>query len=161
MNLKNLWNHWAILNFTWQQLSLGGPLKELCPMTWSAIQDGRQAKNRKKGGWNLKNLLLWKYWANILAKFGWNGSWVVIGVNFWWNGPTIGSFQNCIGHLPTKRVASAKLACAIQTIVNSNGFNANVMLETVWQVSDDRLLGASGLFLFVFIFRISDFFQEL
>jgi len=52
MNFKNLllWNHWAILNYTWQQLSLDGPLSELCPMTWSVIKDDRQAKNRKKGG---------------------------------------------------------------------------------------------------------------
>ena len=28
--------------------SSGGPLSELCPMTWSIIQDGRQAKNRKR-----------------------------------------------------------------------------------------------------------------
>ena len=26
----------------------------------------------------------------------------------------------------------------------SNGFNVNFILETLWQVSDDRLLGASG-----------------
>ena len=44
--------------------NLGGPLPKLCPMTPPLNQDGGQAKNRKKGGWNFKNLLLWKYKAN-------------------------------------------------------------------------------------------------
>ena len=48
--------------------------------------------------------------------------------------------------------SSAELACDIQTIVNSNGFNVNFIFETVWQVSDDRLLGASGLKLDVISF---------
>ena len=36
------------------------------------------------------------------------------------------------------------LPCAIRTIANSKGFNVNFILATVWQVSDYRLLGASG-----------------
>ena len=35
-------------------------------------------------------------------------------------------------------------ACSIGTKVKSNGFNANFVLATVYQVSDDRLIGASG-----------------
>jgi hypothetical protein len=44
---------------------LGGHLPKLCPMIPTSNQDGHQAKNRKKGGWNKKNLLLWNYWANL------------------------------------------------------------------------------------------------
>jgi hypothetical protein len=41
------------------------PPWKLCPVILTSNQDGHQAKNRKKGGWNLKkNLLLWNYWAN-------------------------------------------------------------------------------------------------
>jgi hypothetical protein len=36
--------------------SLGGPLPNLCPMIPTSNQDGHQAKNRKKGGWNLTNI---------------------------------------------------------------------------------------------------------
>jgi hypothetical protein len=31
---------------------LGWPLPKLCPVIPISNQDGRQAKNRKKGGWN-------------------------------------------------------------------------------------------------------------
>jgi hypothetical protein len=31
--------------------SLDGPLSKLCPVIPTSNQDGRQAKNRKKGGW--------------------------------------------------------------------------------------------------------------
>ena len=55
-----------------------------------------------------------------------------------------GTFLNCIWHLPTKMAASPKLACAIRTIVSSNGFKVNFILANVWQVSADRLLEASG-----------------
>jgi hypothetical protein len=59
-------NHWANCNQTLVEWSLGGPLPKLCPVIPTSNQDGRQAKNRKKGGWNfLKNLLLWNYWANF------------------------------------------------------------------------------------------------
>ena len=43
----------------------------------------------------------------------------------------MGSFQNCIGHPATKMAASAELASAIPTIVNSDGFNLNFILETI------------------------------
>ena len=46
--------------------SLDGPLPNLWPVIPASNQDGHQAKNRKKGGWNLKtNLLLWNYWVNL------------------------------------------------------------------------------------------------
>ena len=57
---------WANCNQTFVEWSLDGPLPKLCPVIPTANQDGHQAKNRKKGGWNLKkNLLLWNYWANL------------------------------------------------------------------------------------------------
>jgi hypothetical protein len=34
---------------------LDGPLPKLCPLIPTSNQDGRQAKNRKKGGWNLES----------------------------------------------------------------------------------------------------------
>jgi endonuclease YncB( thermonuclease family) len=78
-NLKNLllWNYWANLNQTLLKWFLDGPLPKLCPVTPTSNQAGRQAKNRKKGGWNLKNLLLWNYWANLnqtLLKWSLGGS---------------------------------------------------------------------------------------
>jgi hypothetical protein len=43
-------NHWANCNQTLVEWSLDGPLSKLCPVIPTANQDGRQAKNRKKGG---------------------------------------------------------------------------------------------------------------
>jgi hypothetical protein len=43
-------NHWANCNQTLVEWSLGGPLPKLCPVILTSNQDGRQAKNRKKGG---------------------------------------------------------------------------------------------------------------
>jgi hypothetical protein len=43
-------NHWANCNQTLVEWSLDGPLPKLCPMIPTSNQDGRQAKNRKKGG---------------------------------------------------------------------------------------------------------------
>ena len=60
-----LWNYWANLNQTLLKYFLDGPLPKLCPVIPTSNQDGHQAKNRKKRGWNLKNLLLWNYWANL------------------------------------------------------------------------------------------------
>jgi hypothetical protein len=37
-------------NQTLVEWSLGGPLPKLCPVIPTSNQDGRQAKNRKKGG---------------------------------------------------------------------------------------------------------------
>ena len=47
-----LWSHWANLNQTLVEWSLDGPLPKLCPVIPTSNQDGCQAKNRKKGGWN-------------------------------------------------------------------------------------------------------------
>ena len=54
--LKNLllWKYWANLHQTWLEWSLDGPLSKLCPTIPTSEQNGRQAKNRKKGGWNFK-----------------------------------------------------------------------------------------------------------
>jgi hypothetical protein len=53
-----LWNHWANLNQTLVEWSLDGPLPKLCPVIPTSNQDGHQAKNRKKGGWNFNCSLL-------------------------------------------------------------------------------------------------------
>ena len=45
-----LWSHWANFNQTLVEWSLDGPLPKLCSMIPTSNQDGRQAKNRKKGG---------------------------------------------------------------------------------------------------------------
>jgi hypothetical protein len=45
-------NHWANCNQTLVEWSLDGPLPKLCPVIPTSNQDGHQAKNRKKGGWN-------------------------------------------------------------------------------------------------------------
>jgi hypothetical protein len=42
-------NHWANCNQTFVERSLDGPLPKLCPVIPTSNQDGRQAKNRKKG----------------------------------------------------------------------------------------------------------------
>jgi hypothetical protein len=47
---KNLLrNHWANCNQTLVEWSLDGPLPKLCTVIKTYNQDGRQAKNRKKG----------------------------------------------------------------------------------------------------------------
>jgi hypothetical protein len=43
-------NHWANCNQTLVEWSLDDPLPKLCPVIPTSNQDGRQAKNRKKGG---------------------------------------------------------------------------------------------------------------
>ena len=53
-----LWSHWANLNQTLVEWSLDGPLPKLCPVIPTSNQAGRQAKNRKKGGWNFNCPLL-------------------------------------------------------------------------------------------------------
>ena len=53
-----LWSHRANLNQTLVEWSLEGPLPKLCPVIPTSNQDGRQAKNRKKGGWNFDCSLL-------------------------------------------------------------------------------------------------------
>ena len=61
MKLKKnllLRNHWANCNQTLVEWSLDGPLPNLCPVITISNQAGRQAKNRKKGGWNFNCPLL-------------------------------------------------------------------------------------------------------
>ena len=53
-----LWSHWANLNQTLVEWSLDGPLPNLCTVIPTSNQDGRQAKNRKKGEWNFNCPLL-------------------------------------------------------------------------------------------------------
>jgi hypothetical protein len=43
-------NHWTNCNQTLVEWSLDGPLSKLCPVIQTSNQDGRQAKNRQKGG---------------------------------------------------------------------------------------------------------------
>jgi hypothetical protein len=47
-----LWNYWANINQTLLKWFLDGPLPKFCPLIPTSNQDGRQAQNRKKGGWN-------------------------------------------------------------------------------------------------------------
>ena len=58
--IKNLlhWNYWTNRNQTLVEWSLGGPLPKLCLVIPTSNQGGRQAKNRKKGGWNFNCPLL-------------------------------------------------------------------------------------------------------
>ena len=42
-------NHWANCNQTLVEWSFDDPLSKLCPVIPTSNQDGRQAKNRKKG----------------------------------------------------------------------------------------------------------------
>jgi hypothetical protein len=51
-------NHWTNCNQTLVEWFLDGPLSKLCPVISTSNQDGRQAKNRKKGGWNFNCPLL-------------------------------------------------------------------------------------------------------
>ena len=53
-----LWNYWANLNQTLLKWFLDDPLPKLCPVIPTSNQDGRQAQNRKKGGWNFNCPLL-------------------------------------------------------------------------------------------------------
>ena len=53
-----LGNYWANLNQTLLKWFLDGPLPKLCPMIPTSNQDGHQAQNRKKGGWNFNCPLL-------------------------------------------------------------------------------------------------------
>jgi hypothetical protein len=45
-------NHWVNSNQTLVEWSLDNPLPKLCLVIPTFNQDGRQARNRKKGGWN-------------------------------------------------------------------------------------------------------------
>jgi hypothetical protein len=50
--------HWTNCDQTLVEWSLDGPLSKVCPVIPTSNQDGRQAKNRKKGGWNFNCPLL-------------------------------------------------------------------------------------------------------
>ena len=91
-------NHWANCNQTLVEWSLDGPLSKLCPVILTSNQDGRQAKNRKKGGWNLKKIFSSETTEPISTKLYWNDPWVV-------------PFQNYVWHFipPTKMAATAEL----------------------------------------------------
>ena len=51
-------DHRANCNQTLVEWSLDGPLPKLCPVIPTSNQDGHQAKNKKKGGWNFNCPLL-------------------------------------------------------------------------------------------------------
>ena len=53
-----LGNHWANINQILLKWFLDGPLPNLCPLIPTSNQDGCQAQNRKKGGWNFNCPLL-------------------------------------------------------------------------------------------------------
>ena len=79
MKLKKnllLRNYWAIPNQTLLKWSLGGPLPKLCPVIPTSNQGGRQAKNRKKGGWNLKKNFS-ETTEPISTKVCWTDPWVI------------------------------------------------------------------------------------
>jgi hypothetical protein len=125
-------NHWANCNQTFVEWSLDGPLPKLCPVIPTSNQDGHQAKNRKKGGWNYSS------WNTFLAHLTQRVRWAIVTTecpssvvrpsNFhilinsseitgpiwtklWWNGPWMGPFQNCFrwSRLPTKMAAKLKI----------------------------------------------------
>ena len=74
-----------------------------------------------------------------------------------------GFLSELIGHPPTKMAASAELACAIQTIVYSNGFNVTwppwMLVVSNWpkhkKVSPLKLLGQMEQYLTGTIFARS------
>ena len=75
-------NHWANCYQTLVEWSLDGPLPKLCPVIPTSNQAGRQAKNRKKGGWNFKKSsplkLLSQYQPNFAEMIlGWSPSKIV------------------------------------------------------------------------------------
>ena len=90
-------NHWANCNQTLVEWSLGGPPWKLCPVIPTSNQDGRQAKNKNKRGWNLKKIFSSETTKPISTKLCWNDPWVV-------------PFHNCVRHFrpPTKMVATAE-----------------------------------------------------
>ena len=90
-------NHWTNCNQTLVEWSLDGPLRKLCPMILTSNQDGRQAKNRKKGDEVLKKIFSETY-ELISTKLCWNDPWMV-------------PFQRCVrwSRLSSKMVAKLKI----------------------------------------------------
>jgi hypothetical protein len=75
-------NHWANCNQTLVEWTLDGPLPKLCPMIPTSKQDGRQAKNRKKGMIFLLNLLLSQSQPNFAEMIlGWSPSKIMSGIS--------------------------------------------------------------------------------
>jgi hypothetical protein len=87
---------------------LDGPLPKLCPVIPISNQDGRQAKNRKKGGMKFKkNLLsettekkrrfLWEFPIRFQVKLSSAVAAILVGClkcqTYFWKGTTQGSFQ--------------------------------------------------------------------
>jgi RNase P subunit RPR2 len=58
-------NHWTNCNQTLVEWSLDGPLSKMCPVIPTSNQDGRQAKNRKKGG----NVIFYQNMANLHNRY--------------------------------------------------------------------------------------------
>ena len=100
-------NHWANCNQTFVEWFLGGPPWKLCLMIPTSNQDGRQAKNRKRG-MKLKKIFSSETTEPISTKLCWNDPWV-------------GPFQNCVRQPrpPFKMAAVAK---------NRNFFNCPLLL---------------------------------
>jgi hypothetical protein len=66
-----------VSNKTLVEWSLDGPLAKLCLVIPTSNQDGHQAKNRKKGGWNLKKIFSSVTTEPISTKLCWNDPLVV------------------------------------------------------------------------------------
>jgi hypothetical protein len=85
-------NHMANCNQTLVEWSLGGTLPKLCPVIPTSNKDGCQAKNRKKGGWNVKKksspLKLRSQSQPNFAEMilGWSPSKIVSGISNLWPG---------------------------------------------------------------------------
>jgi hypothetical protein len=83
-------------NQTLVEWSFDGPLTKLCPVIPTSNQDGRQAKNRKKG--------LWEFPIGSYVKL--SSAVVAISVGglkcrpHFWKGTTQGSFQQSLVPLP-------------------------------------------------------------
>jgi hypothetical protein len=91
-------NHWANCNQTLVEWSFGGPPWKLCPVIPTSNQDGHQAKNKNKKGWNLKKIFSSETTEPISTKLCWNDPWLV-------------PFQICVRHFRplTKMATTAKL----------------------------------------------------
>ena len=79
-------NHWDNCNQTLVEWSLDGPLPKMCPVIPISNQDVRQAKNRKKGRWNLEKYSPLKLLSQSQPNFaemilGWSPSKIVFGIS--------------------------------------------------------------------------------
>jgi hypothetical protein len=79
-------NHWANCNQTLVEWSLDGPLSKLCPVILTSDQDGRQAKNIKRGDGILKKSSPLKLWSQSQPNFaelilGWSPSKIVSSIS--------------------------------------------------------------------------------